>query len=265
MSPRPAVLAFIAALVLMSVLSSAPANAKTSNAAMVPNADPEVVISLYVKNNTGFSLEYYYPFTNPGPNITWNDNDSVTFNFLSVDESAHMLWIDVDGDGKVSVNDVFSDYVTLNSPWTFQPQMPAGVYRYRDVANVTLWGQIIVKTPPPPPPPPVPWWHWDPFWIFGLFIEVAIIGWVLYIAINGIRFWRARKSVRHTDPLILKWLRAVMDPDGPTRPTESYVKNLRTEQKKARKARAKFKKDDGEHKPPEFPRDDNPGEGNDLL
>lgn len=183
----------------------------------------------------GAGDSYYVSYSNPGPTLRSLDNETIHLSLYADDEYSHAFFIDMNNDTLRGQDDPTQPYYYHASyPGAIDIALGAGTYVYRDATNTTWYGLIVVEQHVDPPQT---WWRWDPFFIFGLFMVFAVVGWVMYVVVHAIRITRAKRKIRATNPGILKWLKVVMDPESPTRPTEQYVNNIRLERKKLRKAR----------------------------
>jgi hypothetical protein len=65
------------------------------------------------------------------------------------------------------------------------------------------------------------WFRPDPFFIFGFLMQLAIVGYGVYLLIK-VRTWRKmRRLVK--DGEALAWAKAINNPNCPTRPTKEYA------------------------------------------
>ena len=69
------------------------------------------------------------------------------------------------------------------------------------------------------------WFRIDPFFIFGLLMQIALIGYGLFLLRKALKWRRFRKRIKDMDALA--WARAINDPDAPTRPNAEYVRKHR--------------------------------------
>jgi hypothetical protein len=228
------------AVALLALLVLSPLSQPASAAAF----SKYVFVDSYVNSTRGFATNGAGPYTNPGPTFSMLDNQTLQITLHATDNKTHIFYVDVDKDGKISQGDLISNNAyDRAAPWYAELQLAAGTYTYRDATYGSMgWldsgisGEIKVT---PHPVPPEPLWHWDPFWIFGLFVILALVGWVLYMLAQGVKIYANKKKLRMTNPEIHKWLKAVMDPEGPTRPNEAYISNIKLAKRKMREDKEK--------------------------
>lgn len=202
-----------------------------------------IYFNSFVNSSVGYSDAIAGPYTNPGPTYAGMNNQTFQIYLYATDERLHVFYIDINHNRMIDVGDLLSsDYYSRGASWLISLRMDAGTYTYRDATlqNLGGWtdsgisGTIQVNAPSEPPKS---WWQWEPFWIFGLFVEVALVLWILYMVFQGLRMWRAKRKLKQTSPEIHKWLKATMDPESPTRLTLEYVANIKLGKKKIKAER----------------------------
>lgn len=209
---------------------------------------PNVTVTLYTNYTVGYSTTADGAFTDPGPTFSMWDNQTMTFYLYAADDQDHAFYLDMNGNHIPDDGDLTGSTSYWRGSYSVitLPSMAAGTYTYRDATfQGGAWVDSDISGTLRVDATPKPWWRWDPFWIFGLFISIAIIGWIGFIGFHGIKMWRMRKKLRQTSPEIHRWLKAIMDPDSPTRPTPEYVANIRLGKKKIKAQQEKERKKDG--------------------
>lgn len=217
-------------------------------------------LDLYFNVDSGVALFPTGVYMIPGPQINIEQGTLVTFIFYATDNLAsHQVFIDVDLSGGLSIDDLISGLFDSAAPTqiTFEPKW-SGLRLYNDrVRPNALYGFINsvepVPVPAPPPsnntttPPPVPpsWFRFDPFFIFGLMMELSLVAYVGWLILHLFRLKKLKKKLSDEDAL--KWAKAVMDPDTPARMNREQVleynrKNIAKKLKRLRPHWTKKKK-----------------------
>jgi FtsP/CotA-like multicopper oxidase with cupredoxin domain len=132
----------LACALLATTFSAAPAAAK------------DVRFTLYGSQTGGWgsannSLAW------PGPHLTVDEGDNVTFNLTSVDGLVHNWYIDYDGDSNDDGNEPDSPDFTGTVEWNFTASQN-GTYAYRSrfgADEPRMWGLITVRPAGSSPPP----------------------------------------------------------------------------------------------------------------
>ena len=230
-------------------------------AARVDGSGSSASLNLYFNVDSGIALSPTGFYMIPGPQINIEQNTLVTFILYATDNlTSHQVFIDVDGSGNLSINDLISGTFDSITPTqiTFELKW-SGLRMYGDrVRPGALYGFINgvepapAPVPVPPPsdnttvPPPGPsWFRFDPFFIFGLMMELSLIAYVGWLVWNYFKLRKLKKKI--TDEDALKWAKAIMDPDAPARMNKEQVleynqKNLVKTLKRLRPHRAKKNK-----------------------
>jgi len=131
----------LACALLASTFSATPAAAK------------DVRFTLYGSQADGWgftntSLEW------PGPHLTVDEGDNVTFNLTSADGLVHNWYIDYDGDANDDGNEPDSPDFTGTVEWNFTASQN-GTYLYRSrfgADEPRMWGLIMVRPAGSTPP-----------------------------------------------------------------------------------------------------------------
>lgn len=82
-----------------------------------------------------------------------------------------------------------------------------------------------------------------PFYIFGVFVQIALVGFAIHILLKVHKFLKKRKKWGG-DIEGMAWAKCVLDPDGPTRPIIDDVKKYRHQTPPAKDKYVSTQRDD---------------------
>ena len=211
---------FACAVALAGLAGASPSEPPAAAACRTVESAAVHSVCLYVDERGRFSSDGI-DFSSPGPDIAIPYyKPYLNLQTFGVNAS-WFLWLDLVDDAyfDADIEPFFAVDNGTVTGYTFGVSKGTSVKYRLNLNPYDNWGNL---TKGEDPPVVSPGWT-NPFFIFGfLVLYVALPLYLLYLAVQGFNWARAGRNARKDG--MVPWVRCVMDPDGPERPTEDDVK-----------------------------------------